>query len=57
LPGSSLRRGSDAQATVLHRSASAPAPIQPGRRQAGESDRRSGCAWLRDVNTAPGFAN
>ena len=46
-------RGSDAQATVLHSNASAPALFQPGRGQAGASERRSGWAWLGDVNTGP----
>ena len=43
-PGSSAVRGSEAQATVLHSSASAPALFQPGLGQAGASDRRNGCA-------------
>jgi hypothetical protein len=55
--GSAVARGNDAQATVLHSSANAPAVFQPGRGQAGESDRLSGCAWLRDVNTRAGVAN
>jgi hypothetical protein len=38
---------------VLHSSATAPALFQPGRGQERESERRSGCAWLRDVNTKP----
>ena len=52
------RRGSDAQATVLHSSASAPAtlPARPAARQ-GRASAVSGCAWLRDVNTKPGVSN
>jgi hypothetical protein len=53
---SSTARGSDAQATVLHRSASTPALFQPGVGQPRASERRSGCAWLRDVNTTPSIA-
>ena len=49
--GSSVGRGNEAQATPLHRSANTPALFQPGRGQLGASARRSGCAWLRDVNT------
>ena len=45
--------GSDAQATVLHRSASTPALFQPGLGQAGASARRSGCACRVRINTAP----
>jgi hypothetical protein len=46
-------RGKDAQATPLHSKASAPALFQPGVGQPRSSDRRSGCAWVRDVNTRP----
>src|SRR3982751_499232 len=48
--GRSLARGSEAKAIVLHRSASPPPIFQPGRRQAGASERLKGCAWLRDEN-------
>src|SRR6476659_7194253 len=48
--GASIARGKEAHATVLHSSASAPALFHPGRGQERASDRRSGCAWLRDVN-------
>src|SRR5690348_13057963 len=53
----SAARGNDAQATVLHRSASTPALFHPkghgNRDQPGVSDRLSGRAWLRGVNTRP----
>ncbi|MGN6849876.1 MAG: hypothetical protein ACTHJK_10460, partial [Sphingomicrobium sp.] len=55
--GSSVARGSDAQATVLQSSAKTPALFHPGLGQAGVSDRRSGCAWLRDVNISAGVSN
>jgi len=43
--------GSDAQATPLHSRASTPALFQPGRGQPWSSDRLSGCAGGRAVNT------
>jgi hypothetical protein len=48
--------GNDAQATVLHSRAKAPALFQPGL-QPAKSDRRSGCAGMRDVNTEEVMAN
>jgi hypothetical protein len=55
--GKSSARGNDAQATVLHSRASAPALFHPGRGQVRASERRNGCAWVRDVNTAAVMAN
>ena len=43
--------GSDAQATPLHSKASSPALFQPGVGQFRAIERRSGCAWVRAVNT------
>ena len=55
--GIATTRGSEAQATPLHSKASTPALFQPkGKESAGQdrsSDRLSGCAWVRDVNTLP----
>jgi hypothetical protein len=46
-------RGSEAQATPLHRIASTPVLFHPGVGQLRAIERRSGCECCRDMNTAP----